>query len=129
MKILPYLRPSVLYIFGADSLLSTHEEQEKKIKRTGTRAGGSGGATEGMVKGHVLHGFGHLLIFEQPAETARVASDWVQKWFDKWLADERFLQAHKSEKSANGMLEVSKAWIDAVTGTSNTRRKRKESKI
>ena len=128
MKFLPYLRPSVLYVFGAKSSLSTHEEREKKIKRTGIGAGGSGGATEGMVKGHVLQGFGHLLIFEQPAETARVTADWVQKWFDKWLADERFLRAQESEKSANGMLEVSKVWINAVTETSNTR-KRKESKI
>ena len=128
MRFLPYLRSSVLYVFGAKSPLSTHEEQEKKIKRTGIGAGGSGGAAGGMVKGHVLQGFGHLLIFEQPAETARVASDWVREWFEKWLVDERFLQAHKSEKSADGMLEVSKAWIDAVTGTSNTH-KRRESKI
>ena len=128
MKFLPYLRPSVLYVFGAKGPLSTQEEQEKKIKRTGTEAGGSGGATEGMVKGHVLQGFGHLLIFEQPAETARAATNWIQKWFDKWLTHERFLQAHESEKSANGMLEVSKVWINAVTETSNPH-KRKESKI
>ena len=128
MKDLPYLRPSVLYVFGAKGPLSTHEEQEKKIKRTGTEAGGSGGAAEGMVKGHVLQGFGHLLIFEQPAKTARAATDWIQQWFDKYLADEGFLQAQESEKSANGMLEVSKVWIDAVTETSPTY-KRKESKI
>ena len=129
MKLLRYLRPSVLYVFGAKSSLSTHEEQEKKIKRTGIGAGASGGATEGMVKGHVLQDFGHLLIVEQPAEIARVAADWVQKWFDKWLDNnEKFLQAYESEKSAGGMLEVSKILIDAVTETSSTY-KRKESKL
>ena len=128
MKLLPYLRPSVLYVFGAKSALSTHQEQEKKIKRTGMKAGGNGGATEGMVKGQVSQGSGHLVVFEQPAETAGVAADWIQKWFDKWLADERFLQTYESEKSANGMLEVSKVWIDAVTETSKTYNRR-ESKI
>ena len=54
MKVLPYLWPSVLYIFDAESPFSSHEEQEKKIKRTGTLAGGSIGAKEAMVKGHVL---------------------------------------------------------------------------
>ena len=79
MKALPYLWSSVLYVFGSKSSLYTREEQEKKIKRTGIGAGGRGGAMEDMVKGHVLQGSGHLLIFEQPAETARVATDWVQK--------------------------------------------------
>ena len=128
MKVSPYLRHSVLYVFGAKGPLSTLEEQEKKVTRTGTGAGGSGGAAEGTVKGHVIQGFGHLVIFERPGETARGAADWVRKWWDKWRADERFLQARESEKSDNGMLEVSKVWIDAVTAISNTHR-RKESKI
>ena len=78
MKFLPYLRPSVLYIFGAESQFSSHKEQEKKIKSTKTLANNSGDTTEAMIKGHVLQGSGHLLIFEQPAETARVATNWVK---------------------------------------------------
>ena len=128
MKVLPYLRPSVLHVFGAKSPLSTPEEQEKKVRRTGIEAGGSGGATQGMVKGDVLQGSGHILIFERLSETARMATDWIGEWYEKYLADGRYLQGHESDKSANDMLQVSKLWINAVTKTSNTH-KRKESKI
>ena len=128
MKNLPYLRPSVFYTFGADSPLSSHEEQEKKVKRTGTAASGSGGATGAMVKGHALQGSGHLLVFDHLAQTARVAADGVKDWFDRWRADEKIIRAHESGKSTHGMLEVSKAWVDAVGQTSDTN-KRRESKI
>ena len=128
MQCLPYLRPGVLYIFGATSPLSSPEDREKKIKRTGTAAGGSGGATANMVKGHVLQDSGHLMIFERPAEPARAAADWVKRWFDQWRADERLIRNHESEKSANGMLEMSKVWIDAVTQNPDGP-KRRESKI
>ena len=94
MKVLPYLWPSVLCVFGAKSPLSTPEEQEKKVRRTGIEAGGSGSATEGMVKGHVLQGSGHLLIFERAGETARVTTNWIGEWYEKYLADERYLQGH-----------------------------------
>ena len=78
MKALPYLRPRVLYVFGAKSLLFTHEEQGKKFKRMGIGAGGSGGATEGMVKGHTSYEASDaLLIFEQLVEIGRAATDWV----------------------------------------------------
>ena len=128
MKLLPHLRPSVLYIFGATSPLSSPEDRGKKIKRTGTAAGGSGGFTEGMVKGHVLQDSGHLMIFERPAEPARAAADWIQRWFDRWRADERLIREHESEKSANGMLGMSKVWIDAVTQNPDGP-KRRDSKI
>ena len=46
------------------SLLDMREEGEKEIKWMGIGIGGSDGAMEGMGKGHVLSGLGHLLMFE-----------------------------------------------------------------
>ncbi|RAO69386.1 uncharacterized protein BHQ10_005398 [Talaromyces amestolkiae] len=44
MRNLPFLRPSLLWVFGGKSFLSLPEAQEAKMRVTGTGVGGSGGA-------------------------------------------------------------------------------------
>ena len=66
---LPNLRPSVLYVFGADSPLSLPSSQDEKMKLTSSGLGGSGGAAQGKVKKVVFPGLGHLLVFEDVKES------------------------------------------------------------
>ena len=122
MRNLPSVRPSVLYVFGAKSPLSLPKFQEKKLKTTGIGTGGNGGVAEANVEKKVLQESGHLVIFEKPDECANVAADWIQRWFDRWLVEERILREHKSRKSDDGMLRMSRAWVDAVRLPANTPR-------
>ena len=122
MRNLPYVRPSVLYIFGAKSPLSLPQLQEKKLKTTGIGTGGNGGVAEANVEKSVLQGSGHLVIFEKPDECANVAADWIRRWFDRWSAEEKTLRDYRSKKSDEGMLRMSQAWVDAVKVPVNTPR-------
>jgi hypothetical protein len=117
-KNLPHLRPRVLYIFGAKSPLSSAASQDEKMKLTGSGVGGNGGAAEKKVEKVTFPDAGHLLVFENVNESARVSADWIDRWFRQWLADEKFYKEHKSKKSDGDMLRVSKAWV-ATTKLSN----------
>ncbi|PLB55595.1 hypothetical protein P170DRAFT_506158 [Aspergillus steynii IBT 23096] len=107
MRNLPFLRPSVLWVFGGRSYLSLPDAQDSKMRNTGTGIGGSGGAEKGMVEKAVLPKGGHTLVFEQVDWCAQVMTDWTQRWFGKWLEDEKFWQEYVSRHSDAGMLRMS----------------------
>jgi pimeloyl-ACP methyl ester carboxylesterase len=71
------LRPSAFYIFGADSDMSSPENQKEKLDNTGAGLGGSGGAKEGRVKSVVLDGIGHLVAMEASERCANAAAGWL----------------------------------------------------
>ena len=114
MRNLPHIRPSVLYVFGAKSPLSLPAFQEKKLRTTGVGTGGNGGAAEAKVEKAVLQGLGHLLVFEKPGEAAVVTAGWIERWREQWLVEEKILSGYKSKKSDEGMLRVSRLWVDSV---------------
>ncbi|PQE09746.1 toxin biosynthesis protein [Rutstroemia sp. NJR-2017a BBW] len=118
MRNLPYLRPSVLYVFGAKSPFSSTAAQDEKVALTGSGVGGSGGEAEGKVQKVVFPEAGHLLVFENVQESARASAEWIDRWFQQWLVDERFYKGYESKKSDKDMLRVSKAWV-ATTKSSN----------
>ncbi|OKO99013.1 hypothetical protein PENSUB_8930 [Penicillium subrubescens] len=107
MRNLPYLRPSVLWVFGGRSYLSPPEAQDSKVRSTGTGVGGSGGADQGMVKKVVFEDASHTLVFEQIDQSADAAAEWVQSWFQGWLADEKLLAGYQSKRSEPGMFKAS----------------------
>lgn len=107
MRNLPYLRPSVLWVFGGRSYLSPPESQDSKVRSTGTGVGGSGGADQGMVKKEVFADASHTLVFEQIDQSAGAAAHWVQHWFQGWLADEKLLAGYQSKRSEPGMVKAS----------------------
>ncbi|PQE27372.1 toxin biosynthesis protein [Rutstroemia sp. NJR-2017a WRK4] len=119
MRNLPYIRPSVLYVFGAKSPFSSTAAQDEKLAVTGSGVGGSGGEAEGKVQKVVFPESGHLLVFENVQESARASAEWIDRWFQQWLVDERFYKGYESKKSDKDMLRVSKAWV-ASTKLSNT---------
>ncbi|KAK8240541.1 Alpha/beta hydrolase family-domain-containing protein [Phyllosticta capitalensis] len=81
---LPHLRPTVLYVFGDKSDLSTPELRADKMAVTGTGVGGSGGAATGAVQEVVFEGVGHLVPMETATRTADEAAKWVGKEMANW---------------------------------------------
>lgn len=119
---LPYVRPSVLYIFGGKSPLSPRHLQDRKVNATGIGTGGSGGVAEGMVEKRVFPTSGHLLVFEDPGAPAEATADWIQRWHARWGADEQRIRSYKNPKSDESMLRMSRAWVEAVKRPANAPR-------
>ncbi|KAH8691974.1 putative toxin biosynthesis protein [Talaromyces proteolyticus] len=122
MRNLPVIRPSVLWVFGEKSYLSPLEAQEAKMKVTGTGVGGSGGVKAGMVEKTVLKGGSHTLVLENVDWSAKAAADWVEKWFSRWLADEKFWKEYLSRRSDAEMLKPSQDNLDVFTMAMGTER-------
>jgi pimeloyl-ACP methyl ester carboxylesterase len=80
------LRPSVLYIFGGDSGMSSPPFRQLKMNVTGAGLGGSGGAKEGRVKEVVLKGIGHLVAMEASVQCADAAAPWLAQELEKFGA-------------------------------------------
>lgn len=81
---LPLLRPSVLYVFGAISPISTPGFQLEKLRLTGTGLGGSGSVEKNQVASVVVDGFGHLLPFQAVEVCANTVNDWLNKRLEVW---------------------------------------------
>lgn len=105
---LPHLRPSVLYIFGGKSGLSTPNLRQQKIELTGTGVGGSGGAPEGRVKAVLLPDAGHMVPLEAVGACADAAADWLRPEMNQWAREEegwRRTWAAKSEQERRTVSE------------------------
>jgi pimeloyl-ACP methyl ester carboxylesterase len=87
-RLLPEVKPSVLYVFGGKSDASPPESRLAKIETTGTGVGGSGGAEVGKVKEVVLD-CGHLVGMERPAECAEATACFIEAELGRWEAQER----------------------------------------
>ncbi|RMD40382.1 hypothetical protein DV735_g4740, partial [Chaetothyriales sp. CBS 134920] len=85
---LPELRPSVLYVFGAESPAASPELCALKMKYTGVGIGGSGGVPDGRVKRVRYDGVGHLVAMEVPEKTAEDAATWIGSELERWRQDE-----------------------------------------
>ena len=81
---LQHLRPSVLYIFGSESFLSTPVLKADKLAHTGTGVGGSGGVKEGRVKDFTFEGVGHLIPMEVVERTAEACAGWIGPEVGRW---------------------------------------------
>lgn len=109
MRNLPFVRPSVFWVFGEDSYVTSRKAEDAKMRVTGTGPGGSGGAAKGMVEKALLEKGGHNLVFEQVDWSARVGADWIGRWFRGWVADEEFWGTYQSKRSDAEMLRMSDA--------------------
>ena len=98
-KKLLFLRPSVLYIFGGKSDLSTPELRKQKMALTGNGVGGSGGVQSGLVKEAVFHEVGHLIPMEAVDECASAAVKWLKPEIDRWVKEEEIFNKDWSQKS------------------------------
>jgi pimeloyl-ACP methyl ester carboxylesterase len=124
-KLLPYLRPSVLYIFGTESDLSTSENIADKLEVTGVGAGGSGGVAKDRVKEYTMQGGSHLMPMERVEETAAQCSGWLlrelKRWKDEYLQIEALRAATPREKRS----QMSDAFVQALSQTQSGQAKSK----
>ncbi|KAK4096151.1 alpha/beta-hydrolase [Parathielavia hyrcaniae] len=108
-KRLPELRPSVLYVFGERSDLSSPAERRAKRERTGTGAGGSGGAAKGRMKEVVLD-CGHLVAMERVAECAEAAAGFLEGELGRWAREQRALEEERARVGRREVMMVDERW-------------------
>ncbi|KAI1504660.1 putative toxin biosynthesis protein [Biscogniauxia marginata] len=89
LRRLPELQPSVMWVFGGTSDVSTPESRRSILERCGTGGGGSGGAPEGRVDQVVFEGLGHLFPMEVPDRCADVTATWIGREMARWREKER----------------------------------------
>ncbi|KAF1968314.1 hypothetical protein BU23DRAFT_558549 [Bimuria novae-zelandiae CBS 107.79] len=114
---LPFLRPSVLYIFGGLSFLTVDKSQiDEKMELTGSGPGGSGGAKEGRVAKVMVEGAGHLIPMEKVEESAVHVASWVGKemeWF--WDGEKRTEAEWEGKKGVERSL-LPKRFVEELEG-------------
>lgn len=113
LRMLPEVKPSVLYIFGANSDASPPENRLEKMETTGTGVGGSGGAKAGKVQEAVLD-CGHLVGMEQPPQCAEAASSFIDFELTKWEAQERRRDEALKNLSRQERVGINDAWREQV---------------
>lgn len=113
---LPHLRPSVRYIFGELSYLSTPAAMADKLAVTGIGAGGSGGTKAGRVQKHILKGVGHLIPMEAPGDTADACRDWLVPELERWKAIDESDRAEWAKVPDEEKSQMSQEYVAAMTG-------------
>ncbi|KAL2851847.1 hypothetical protein BJX68DRAFT_266091 [Aspergillus pseudodeflectus] len=120
-ELLPYIRPTVLYIFGSKSQTNVPARRAEKLQRTGVGHGGSGGVAAGpnVVRAEVLEGASHMVPLERVAETAGVVAGWVGEQVEGFRAERGFWdgfdgEAKSRESGQGGVLGLSEKWIKDV---------------
>jgi len=93
-RLLPYIRPSVLYVFGSLSFLTIDPANiAAKMEMTGSGPSGSGGAKEGRVTNIMVQDAGHLIPMEKVEESAMHIASWVGKEMQRFRDSERRTEA------------------------------------
>ncbi|RAK94893.1 alpha/beta-hydrolase [Aspergillus ibericus CBS 121593] len=122
-EFLPYVRPSVLFIFGEKSHINIPDRRRDKLERTGTGLGGSGGAGAGRVKEAVISGASHLAPLEKVDDTARVLARWVEEQVGGYKMEKEFFEReYQSGKSERDGMELSGLWMEYVKRPVDTKR-------
>jgi len=107
---LPFVRPSVLYIFGGSSWLSPPGSRKEKMELTGSGVGGSGGVKEGRVKEVVLENTGHLVAMEAVEACADATADWLRGELKRWREEEDKFTQEWSTRTRRDKLVTSEEW-------------------
>lgn len=123
---LPYVRPSILWIFGSRSRINPENLQDEKMARTGTGTGGNGGVKAGRVEKAIVENGSHMLPFEKVQECAVILGPWFEKKVEDFEAEETFHREHRRGKSEQDMLVMSKQWLTGVRAKPGTQRPIKE---
>ena len=113
LQSLPHLRPSVLWLFGDKSFISTPVSREEK-SLCGTGVGGSGGVQAGQVETAIVEDATHSLPFEKVPECAALLARWLERQVERFSRQEGFYREYRSEKSERGMLALSKRWMEGI---------------
>ncbi|PIG82642.1 hypothetical protein AARAC_006443 [Aspergillus arachidicola] len=83
-KLVPHIRPSVLYISGSRSPLCRAGTHGQLARKTGTGFGGSGGMPYKRVRHVVVEHASHSVPQEQVDATASAVGSWMQEEVQRW---------------------------------------------
>lgn len=114
-KKLPTLRPSVFYIHGELSDLSTPTFIQERMERTGTGVGGSGGVNDGRVDQVTFEGIGHLVAMEAVERCADAAAPWIGKELGRWRKQAESFEVWK-KLSDKEKVVMSDEWLRLLGG-------------
>ncbi|KAF2179125.1 alpha/beta-hydrolase [Zopfia rhizophila CBS 207.26] len=119
---LPYLQPSVLWVFAKQSYINKSDDQEEKVSRTGTAVRSSGGRESGAVETVVIDRAGHLLPLEKIEETADMIAPYIDRHLTKYQQQDGFWDSFDSGKSERGRLALSQKWMKEVRKKADVKR-------
>ncbi|KAL2813466.1 hypothetical protein BDW59DRAFT_178235 [Aspergillus cavernicola] len=123
---LPYMRPSVLFIFGEKSHINVPQRRAAKLERTGKGLRGNGGVAGGRVVAEILTGASHMAPLEKVHDTARVLSTWLASQIELYQTEKVFwYHKYNSQKSERNQMALSAEWIKCVRQPVDTKRTRK----
>ncbi|KAI0129506.1 prolyl aminopeptidase-like protein [Xylariales sp. AK1849] len=123
LRRLPEVRPSVLFVAGGTSDLSTPAKRKFRLETCGTGPGGSGGAINGRVEEVVMEGRGHLFPMEVPGECAPPAAEWIGREMGRWRSEEKEYEEW-TKQSLTEKKTMGKEFLDRVGPPPTTRRKK-----
>jgi pimeloyl-ACP methyl ester carboxylesterase len=116
---LPYVRPSVFYIFGdpaAGAFLSAPVLKADKLAHTGVGVGGSGGVKKGRVSSVTFDGVGHLIPMEVVERTADECVGWLKPEVDRWRKIEDEERAEWAAVPREKKSVLSEQYVKVMTG-------------
>jgi pimeloyl-ACP methyl ester carboxylesterase len=113
-RLLDHIRPSVLYVMGGRSPVSTSRIRSELLHRTGAGIGGSGGLKNLQVKEVVFEKSGHQLPLEQVKETASAIGEWIKPVVQRWKEDEKRIAREWNNQSTRDRLSVPTEWMPAL---------------
>ncbi|KAE8381593.1 toxin biosynthesis protein [Aspergillus bertholletiae] len=128
-RLLPHVRPSVLYLSGAKSGLFLSGHHFRAAKKTGTGFGGSGGREYNRVKHIIIDKSGHTLPMEKIAETAGAMGPWMSNIVRQWRDDEQRIEEGWSELPACQKSSFSDEWWRMLDLTDAELTRKKTSKL
>ncbi|PWY90687.1 alpha/beta-hydrolase [Aspergillus heteromorphus CBS 117.55] len=109
-KMIKHLRPSVLYLFGDQSPVSTPTMRAEKLHRTGKGIGGSGGYKTGRVKEVTIPNTGHHLPFEDVSGVSEATAEWLCQETKRWGEDEKRILGGWLEMSTKERSSIPQEW-------------------
>ena len=126
---LPFVRPSVLYLFGETSGMSNPVWRKRKVESTGIGTGGSGGARDGRVKEIIIEKFGHMFPIEDVTKSAKAAAEWLGEEMRRWRDEEESRIRSREARRPLDNVMVGEEWIRNIGGDVSRRPRESLAKI
>ncbi|PYI09829.1 alpha/beta-hydrolase [Aspergillus sclerotiicarbonarius CBS 121057] len=128
-RVLKHIRPSVLYVYGGESPVSTPDRRAYKLQNTGAGIGGSGGYKNGRVKEVVSPHASHQLPFEDVTGVAKATAEWLKQETAKWKEEEERIQKGWLELTTKERTTFSDEWYTHLNSYSEKGKQKPRAKL
>lgn len=128
-RLLPYVRPPVLYVSADKSGLFLSGYSERAAAKTGIGFSGSGGTRYDRVKHVVVQNAGHMLPFENVARAAGALGSRIGYELKRWELDEKKIATGWESLSVKEKSTYSVEWKAAMDTSPNPLANKRGSKL